>query len=84
MIDRIDSSIVPRTDRERQLLEQIKRLGLGLHRVRPGSKAVRLTGPGVHVIAASLDRITADDLWPVDPAVALRHYRTRGPRPQRA
>jgi hypothetical protein len=57
-------SIVPTGRRETELLAAIRARGLSLHRVHRDGAAIRLTGPGVHVIAAGLASLWLTDLAP--------------------
>ena len=54
----------PETLKERQLLAAVRAKGLTLHRLHARGTAVRLTGPGVHVLAASLSALTLNDTEP--------------------
>lgn len=53
--------------KERQLFAAVRARGLALHRLHADRAAVRLTGPGVHVVAASLSALTLHDLEPEQP-----------------
>lgn len=52
----------PRTEQQRALFATVLRLGLCLHRVHANTEAVRLTGPGVHIVAASAAWINVMDI----------------------
>lgn len=60
----VDPSLTPETGRQRAIADLVQARGLWLVRVRPGHYAVRLTGPGVHVVAASFDRLSEMDCHP--------------------
>lgn len=61
----IDPSVRPDTLRGRQVLAEIRRKGLSLHRLHlDHTRAVRVTGPGIHVVAASFESLTLADLNP--------------------
>jgi hypothetical protein len=60
----VDPTITPRSDAERALLAEIVALGLALHRVHPKGPSVRLSGPGVFLMAASLGTLVPSDLRP--------------------
>lgn len=58
----VDPTIVASSARERRLLEAIKARGLMLHRLHSAGSALRLSGPGVFVMAATLGSLAFDDL----------------------
>lgn len=58
----IDPTLQPRTEFERKTLDRCRRYGLTVRRVRPGAEAVRVTGHGLHILAASLGAIAKDDI----------------------
>lgn len=47
--------------RELKLVALIRSRGLTLHRVHRDGRALRLIGPGVHVLVADLAHLTAED-----------------------
>lgn len=55
----VDPAIVPRGPSDQQLLARIRKRALSLHKV---GAAVRLTGPGVFVLAAGLGSLHISDL----------------------
>lgn len=61
---RIDPSISPRTQREREIVAAVRRRGLTLVRCRPGLPAVRVIGPGVDLTVAELRYIERSELRP--------------------
>ncbi len=72
----IDPAIVPRGPSDLQLFARIRKHGLSLHKV---GEAVRLTGPGVFVLAAGLGSIHTTDLAPPSSSeVAALAHRLRG------
>lgn len=59
----VDPSYAPDTGRERDLLAEIRRRGLSLHRLHADGRAVRISGPGgVWVLAAELKNVNVADL----------------------
>lgn len=60
----VDPAITPGSDAERALLAEIVTLGLALHRVHPKGPSVRLSGPGVFLMASSLGNLASSDLRP--------------------
>ena len=54
----------PQTAKERALFAAVRARGLALHRLHADRTAVRLTGPGVHITAASLSALTLQDIDP--------------------
>ena len=60
----VDPAISPDGKRQAEVLETIRRLGLTLHRVHRDGRALRLTGPGVHVTVADLGGLSLSDLKP--------------------
>lgn len=54
----------PETLKDRQIFDAVRARGLTLNRLHAGRAAVRLTGPGIHVTAASLSALTLQDLLP--------------------
>jgi hypothetical protein len=58
--------------RERALLAEIRARGLALHRLHADGPAIRVTGPGVWIMAGSLATLAFDDLRPADPAEVAR------------
>ena len=72
----IDPAIVPRGPSDQQMLARIRKRGLSLHKV---GESVRLTGPGVFVLAAGLGSIHTTDLAPPSNSeIAALAYRLRG------
>jgi len=64
----IEQSLMPpRTAAERTLFAEIRRCGLSLHRVHADGRAVRVTGPGVHVTVEALHWLKLSDLVPQPP-----------------
>lgn len=51
----------PRTEQQRALFAAVLKLGLSLQRMHADKEAVRLTGPGVHIVAASVTWINTKD-----------------------
>jgi hypothetical protein len=60
----VDPSITGDTIRQREVLAAIRARGLSLHRLHGDSRAVRLSGPGLHVIASDLAALALSDLEP--------------------
>ena len=58
----IDPHYVPDTVREREVLAAIRARGLSLHRLHADGRAVRISGPGVWLLAAELKNVTLADL----------------------
>lgn len=50
------------TPKERRLLDFCRAKGLSVHRVHAEGKAVRISGPGVYVLAASFDTLSTEDV----------------------
>lgn len=63
----VDPSIVPSTQRQREVLAEIKKRGLTLHRLHAEGSAVRLIGPGVYVTASAFGVLMPADLEPASP-----------------
>jgi hypothetical protein len=62
----IDETLIPRSEWEERSLDRCRRNGLSIFRVRPGSDAVRVVGPGVDVLADSLCSLSKHDLKPAN------------------
>ena len=61
----IDPSFLPaRTRQEQEVFDQVMRQGLALHRLHADTRAVRVTGPGVHITAEGLHWIKVRDFEP--------------------
>lgn len=69
MTSYIDPAIVPRTVREAAVLAEVARRRLSAHKLHAEGEALRITGPGVFVLAASLAAVQPIDL---EPALAGR------------
>jgi hypothetical protein len=52
------------TNRERELLAEIRRLGLTVQKLQGKGDAVRVFGPGVHITASRLGAIAIFELRP--------------------
>lgn len=71
----IDPSFLPaRTRQEQDVFDQVMRQGLALHRLHADTRAVRVTGPGVHITAEGLHWIKVRDFEPFNSEVS--HGRT--------
>lgn len=67
----IDPSLLPaKSAQEQAVFDQVIRQGLALHRLHAGTRAVRVTGPGVHITAEGLHWVKARDLEPLNDEVA--------------
>lgn len=63
----IDPTLQPaRTVQEQTIFNIVAQRGLSLHRLHAGTRAVRVTGPGVHITAEGLHWLKPADFEPLN------------------
>jgi hypothetical protein len=60
----IDPTLKPRTSLEEKIIQRARDAGLTLRRLRPGSRAVVLCGPAVHLTVPDLEDLQKTDFLP--------------------
>ena len=71
----IDPSLLPaKSAQEQAVFDQVLRHGLALHRLHADTRAVRVTGPGVHITAEGLWWLKERDFEPFNGEVVRHGY----------